>query len=193
MYASAGLLKLTNTMQLDGIKSLDTTILISESVVTLQLDAGILQTLALQLCDVMKFRPLSVTVKPGYTESGTMDVRVGISIDRAPDELFAPALGGLLNCNPTTQDPLPMDLETSAIAMLREIKVQFVINEPQTNTEQICVPLRKFVPETVIMDPANAKFGFMCEMLASPETLNAMEGLRVTTELGFENIISTAQ
>ena len=43
------------------------------------------------------------------------------------------------------------------------------------------------------MDPANAKFGFMCEMLASPETLNATEGLRVTTELGFENIISTAQ
>ncbi len=89
MYASAGLLKLTNTMQLDGIKSLDTIILISESVVILQLDAGMLQTLALQLCDVIKFRPFSVTVKPGYTESGTMEVRVGTRIDRAPDELFA--------------------------------------------------------------------------------------------------------
>ena len=64
-YASEGLLKLTNTMQLEGVKSFDTTILISASEDMLQLEAGTLQTLAKHDCEVMKFFPVNVTVKPG--------------------------------------------------------------------------------------------------------------------------------
>jgi hypothetical protein len=174
--ACDGLLKLTKTIQFEGERSLDTTILISDGDVMLQLAAK-LHTFALQNCEVMKLLPVRVTVKPGYTESGTILSKVGIRIERAPKELTAPALGGLLNFISTTQDPFWMELETSTMATFGDIRVQFGIREPQMSTVQFCVPLRKFLPKTVIIDPLYTAFGIICVMFASSETLKTLRGL----------------
>jgi len=57
-------------------------------------------------------------------------------IERAPAELLAPALGGLLNVMPTAQEPFCIVLEISASATVLDIIVQFGISKPHTTTVQ---------------------------------------------------------
>jgi hypothetical protein len=79
--------------------------------------------------------------------------------DKAPNELFAAAVGGLLNLTPTTHVPLLMVLDTSTMASLLDTIVQFGIRIPQTSTVQFCVPLMKLLPKIVNIAPAYTKFG----------------------------------
>ena len=57
-------------------------------------------------------------------------------IERAPEELLAPALGGLLNVKPTAQEPFFIVLEISASATVLDIIVQFGISNPHTTAVQ---------------------------------------------------------
>jgi hypothetical protein len=105
------LLKFTKTSQLDVVNNVDTTIMISVEEEMLQLGEAMLQTLALQFCEGIKLMSLNVTVKPGYTDSGTMLLKPGTMIERAPIELFAPAVGGLLKNMLTVHVPLDIALD----------------------------------------------------------------------------------